>query len=99
MEERTTTPSEHMSRYSLGDIVHGDHVKGSEWGISWEAATMEGSIRGLKAGWGKGDGLMVSSSGHCRWEESGRLGVGGGPGARNWNHCMEREENGESRWC
>lgn len=66
------SPSEHMSRYSLGDIVHGDHVKGSEWGISWEAATMEGSIRGLKAGWGKGDGLMVSSSGHCRWEKSGR---------------------------
>lgn len=37
------SPSEHMSRYSLGYIVHGDHVKGSEWGISWEVATMEGN--------------------------------------------------------
>lgn len=57
VEERTTTawcsPSEHMSRYSLGDIVHGDHVKGSEWGISWEAATMEGSIRELRQAGGK----------------------------------------------
>lgn len=90
------SPSEHVSHCSLRDIVQGDHVKGSKWGISWEAATTEGSIRGLKAGWGKGDGLMVSS-GRCRWEKSGRQ-WGVGAGTRNWNHCMERE-NGESRWC
>ena len=40
---------------------------------------MEGSIRGLNTGWGKGDGLMVSSSGRCRWEKRGGgqvLGIG-----------------------
>lgn len=31
--------SERASHYSLGDTVQGGHVKGSKWGISWEAAT------------------------------------------------------------
>ena len=36
------SPLERVSHHSLGNMAQGDHVKGSEWGVSLEATTRGG---------------------------------------------------------